>query len=81
LESQGTGNGELAITFFDGLFVHGTRQPGKRPAHAGTRRANSAFLEAQRETRMTYENANRTRYWDTDRIGKAGYMLAAVSAF
>ena len=29
---------------------------------------------------MTYENANRTRYWDIDRIGKAGYMLAAVSA-
>jgi hypothetical protein len=29
---------------------------------------------------MTYENANRPRYWDIDRIGKAGYMLAAVSA-
>jgi hypothetical protein len=29
---------------------------------------------------MTYENAKRPRYWDIDRIGKAGYMLAAVSA-
>ena len=29
---------------------------------------------------MTYENANRSRYWDIDRIGKAGYMLAAVGA-
>jgi|tagenome__1003787_1003787.scaffolds.fasta_scaffold19888728_1 hypothetical protein len=29
---------------------------------------------------MTYANANRPRHWDTDRIGKAGYMLAAVSA-
>jgi len=29
---------------------------------------------------MTYEIAKRPKHWDTDRIGKAGYMLAAVSA-
>jgi hypothetical protein len=29
---------------------------------------------------MTYESANRPRYRDIDRIGKAGYMLATVGA-